>query len=87
MSQWLYPREVAILDFERMWRHLSGPKHAAIRERLLMSPSRYYELLNEMIDSPEAEAYDQLTVRRARRVRDVRRRSRIEGQQADPRSR
>jgi hypothetical protein len=79
----LSAREVAILDFERMWRHLPGPKHVEIRQRLQMSPSRYYELLNEVIDSPEAEEHDVLTVRRARRVRDQRREARIVGRRAE----
>jgi Protein of unknown function (DUF3263) len=83
----LSERDVAILEFERIWRHLPGPKQTAIRQRLHLSPSRYYELLNELLDSPEAEAHDILTVRRARRVRDSGRRSRIEGRRADPRSR
>ena len=83
----LSARDTAILEFERIWRHLPGPKHVAIRQRLQMSASRYYELLNSVLDLPEAEAYDPLTVKRARRVRDSRRRSRITGERADPRSR
>jgi hypothetical protein len=83
----LTARDIAVLDFERMWRHHPGSKQDNIRDRLQLSPSHYYELLNALLDSPEADAYDPLTVRRARRVRDSRRRSRLEGRRADPRSR
>lgn len=83
----LTARDLAILDFERMWRHLPGTKQDNIRRRLQLSPSHYYELLNALLDLPDAEARDPLTVKRARRVRDSRRRSRLEGRRADPRSR
>jgi len=83
----LTARDIAVLDFERQWRHLPGSKHENIRTRLQLSSSRYYELLNALLDSPDAAAYDPLTVKRAQRVRESRRRSRIEGRRADPRSR
>ena len=83
----LTTRDIAVFDFERQWRHLPGSKHENIRARLQMSPSHYYDLLNSLLDSPEAAAYDPLTVKRAQRVRESRRRSRIEGRRADPRSR
>ena len=70
--------ERAILDFERSWWTEPGPKDAAINERLEMSTTRYHELLNELIDRPEAEDHDALVVRRLRRMRDRRRRSRAE---------
>jgi hypothetical protein len=43
--------------------------------------------LGDLIDSPDAFAYDPLTVKRLRRYRDDRRRARYEGQRADPGSR
>jgi len=70
--------ERAMLDFERSWWTEPGPKEAAISEQLEMSTTRYYELLNELIDRPEAESHDPLVVRRLRRMRDRRRRSRAE---------
>jgi len=70
--------ERAVLDFERSWWTEPGPKEAAINEQLEMSTTRYYELLNELIDRPEAEVHDPLVVRRLRRMRDRRRRSRAE---------
>lgn len=82
----LTPRERAILDFERVCWQLDGPKEAAIRERFELSTTRYYQLLNELLDSAEALAYDPLLVRRLRRLRDRRRRARFEGShQVQPR--
>ena len=75
-------RDIAILDFERTWWLEPGPKEQAIRERLVLSPTRYYQLLNELIDRPEADAYDPLVVRRLRRLRERRRRARFEGRSA-----
>ena len=70
--------ERAMLDFERSWWTDPGPKDTAINEQLEMSTTRYYELLNELIDRPEAEAHDPLVIRRLRRMRDRRRRSRAD---------
>jgi hypothetical protein len=83
----LSPRDRAILDFERHWRRHRGPKELAIREQLRISPSRYYALLNALLDNAEALSYDPLTVKRAQRVRNDRRRVRLEGGRAEPRSR
>ncbi|MDG2026410.1 MAG: DUF3263 domain-containing protein [Acidimicrobiales bacterium] len=70
--------EAAVLDFERTWWTEPGPKEEAIHGQLELSTTRYYEILNELIDRPEAEAHDPLVVRRLRRMRDRRRRSRAE---------
>ena len=78
----LTEREQAILDFERSWWQRSGPKEAAIREELALSPTRYYELLGDLVDHPAARAYDPLVILRLRRVRDRRRRARFEGRTA-----
>lgn len=78
----LSDRDRAILDFERSWWAEPGPKETAIRERLELSPTRYYELLAELLDDDEALAYDPLVVRRLRRLRDRRRRARFEGRTA-----
>jgi len=69
----------AILDFERKWWTLPGPKEMAIREHLGLSATRYYKALTALVDSPDALAYDPLVVRRVRLKRDVRRRARYEG--------
>lgn len=74
----LTERDKAILDFERSWWAEPGPKEAAIRERFELSTTRYYQLLNELIDADEAVEHDPLLVRRLRRLRDRRRRARYE---------
>ncbi len=79
----LSERDRAVLDFERSWWTQAGPKEAAIRERLDLSPARYYQVLSRLLESDEAVAYDPLVVRRLRRRRDRRRRARYEGRSAD----
>jgi hypothetical protein len=72
-------RDRAILDFERCWWMLPAPKSAGIREHLHLSPTRYYRLLNALLDDPDALAYDPLVVHRLRRMRLQRRRARFVG--------
>ncbi|MBW3557014.1 MAG: DUF3263 domain-containing protein [Actinobacteria bacterium] len=78
----LSARDIAIIDFERTWWLEPGPKEQAIRVQLGLSPARYYQLLNHLIDRPEAHEYDPLVVRRLRRLRERRRRARFEGRSA-----
>lgn len=52
-----------------------------IRERFGLSASRYYEIISELLENPEAMDYDPLVVRRLRRDRDRRRRIRFTGRQ------
>ena len=73
----LSAEQKAVLDFEREWWQLPGPKERDIKERLALSTSRYYRVLGELIDSAEAMAYDPLVVRRLIRARDTRRRARF----------
>lgn len=75
-------RDRAILDFEGSWWTLPGPKEAAIKARFDLSPARYYQRLNELLDSADAMAYYPLVVLRLRRSRDRRRRQRFEGRSA-----
>ena len=75
----LTDRDRAILDFERSWWTEAGPKDTAIRERFELSGTRYYQLLTELLDDEDALAYDPLLIRRLRRVRERRRRARVEG--------
>jgi hypothetical protein len=74
----LTDHEQAILDFERSWWTVDGVKEALIEERLGISASRYYQVLNELLDRPDALEHDQLVVRRLRRLRDRRRRARLQ---------
>jgi hypothetical protein len=73
----LTERDRAILDFERSWWSEPGPKDTAILERFELSATRYYQLLGELLDMPEALEHDPLLVRRLRRIRDRRRRERV----------
>jgi hypothetical protein len=61
-----------ILDFERAWWKYAGAKEAAIRDRFGMTATRYYQVLNCLLDDAQAEAYAPMTVRRLRRLRDQR---------------
>ncbi|MDQ3991235.1 MAG: DUF3263 domain-containing protein [Actinomycetota bacterium] len=70
-------RSREILDFERSWWREPGRKERAIRERFQLSAARYYQLLNQLIDAPEALRYDPMLVRRLRRLRVTRRRQRF----------
>ncbi len=54
----LTERERVILAFERQWWKYAGAKEQAIRELFDMSATRYYQVLNALIDRPEALAYD-----------------------------
>ena len=78
----LTDRDRAILDFESSWWADSGPKEQLIHERFELSGTRYYQILNELLEMPEAYEYNPLVVRRLRRLRDRRRRARHEGYQA-----
>lgn len=69
-------RERDILAFERQWWQFAGPKEQAIKERFDLSPTRYYQVLNAIIDNPAALAVDPLLVRRLLRVRASRRKTR-----------
>ncbi len=75
----LEARDREILDFERGWWTVQGPKANLIRRRFGISPARYQQLLNRLIDRPEALAYDPMLVRRLRRLRESRRRRRLAG--------
>ena len=65
-----------MLDFERQWWKYAGAKEQAVREKFDMSSTRYYQVLNALIDRPEALAADPLLVRRLRRLRATRQRQR-----------
>jgi len=64
--------EVRILDFERQWWKYAGVKDAAIKELFNLSAKQYYELLNNLIDRPDALAASPLLIKRLRRLREAR---------------
>jgi hypothetical protein len=65
----LTEQERAILDFEKHWWRRPGAKEQAIRETFDLSPTRYYQLLNALLDRPAAVAYDPALINRLRRLR------------------
>jgi len=72
----LSARDREILAFERQWWKYAGAKEQAVRELFDMSATRYYQVLNALIDSPEALAFDPMLVKRLRRMRASRQRAR-----------
>ena len=72
----LSQRDREILEFERHWWKYAGAKEQAVREKFDMSSTRYYQVLNALIDRPEALEADPLLVRRLRRLRASRQRQR-----------
>jgi uncharacterized protein DUF3263 len=72
----LSEQQAELLDFEKQWWALPGSKESEIRERFDISPTRYYQLLNALIDTGEALAYDPLLVKRLRRLRASRQKDR-----------
>lgn len=69
-------RSRAVLDFERRWWRHVGSKEEAIAETFGIPVTRYYQLLNAVIDTPEALRYDPILVGRLVRARDARVRAR-----------
>ncbi|MFI5780982.1 DUF3263 domain-containing protein [Nocardia sp. NPDC051570] len=69
-------RELDVLDFERKWWKYAGAKEEAIRELFGMSATRYYQVLNAIVDKPEALAADPMLVKRLRRLRASRQKAR-----------
>jgi hypothetical protein len=72
----LSARDAEILTFERQWWKFAGAKEQAIRDKFQMSATRYYQILNALLDKPEALAQDPLLVKRLRRLRATRQRNR-----------
>jgi hypothetical protein len=72
----LTDREREILSFERQWWKYAGAKETAVRELFGMSATRYYQVLNALIDRPDALVADPMLVKRLRRLRATRQRTR-----------
>ena len=72
----LSERDRRILEFERQWWKYAGAKEQAIRDLFEMSSTRYYQILNGLLDTPEALAFDPMLVKRLRRMRASRQRTR-----------
>lgn len=72
----LSERDRAVLAFEKRHFKYSGSKEQAIRDRFGMSATRYYQVLNALLDRPEALEFDPMVVNRLRRRRASRQRAR-----------
>lgn len=59
----------AMLDFERQWWRRGGAKEQAIRDTFGVTPTRYYQDLNGVLDLPAAMRYDAALVHRLLRLR------------------
>jgi hypothetical protein len=72
----LSEREQSILAFEKLWWRHAGSKEQAIRDRFELSGTRYYQILNALLDKPAALEHDPVLVGRLRRLRGSRARAR-----------
>lgn len=70
-------RDIDVLDFERSWWKHAGVKEQAIKERFDMSATRYYQVLNELLEKPEAMEHDPILVKRLKRLRMYRQKQRV----------
>lgn len=69
----LTEQQQAVLAFEHQrWQH-PGAKDTAVREQFGLTPTRYYQMLGELLDDERAFRHDPVLVARLRRVRDARR--------------
>lgn len=59
-----------ILKLESQYPKYGGAKDHQIRERFDMSATSYFQILNTLIDDPEAAWIEPVLVNRLRRVRD-----------------
>lgn len=64
-------QELQILEFEGHWWKHAGSKEQAIRDSFGVSSTRYYQLLNTLLDNPAALAHDPVLVGRLRRLRST----------------
>ena len=66
----LSEQEAAVLDVEsRFWRH-AGVKEDVIRVETGMTPTRYYQLLNSLMENADAWEYAPQALARVARIRD-----------------
>ena len=72
----LSDRDRQIIAFERQWWKYAGAKEQAIRELFDMNATRYYQVLNALIDNPAALEVDPMLIKRLSRLRETRQRAR-----------
>ena len=71
--------ETKVLEFERQWWKYAGAKESSIKELFDLALPAYYQLLNNLIDRPEALQAQPMLVKRLRRLREARTTSRAAG--------
>lgn len=76
--------EKKMLYLEQGFFKYAGVKDTQINTVLGMSPTRYYQKLNQLIDDPRALAWDPMTVKRLQRLRDARRAQRSSERMTSP---
>ena len=72
----LTDQEQQVLQFERQWWRYAGAKEQAIRDQFNLNATRYYQILNRLLDDPAAMEFDPLLIKRLRRLRESRQRAR-----------
>ena len=75
-AQALSQRDQDILSFERQWWKYAGAKEQAIRDIFGMSATRYYQVLNGLLDDQAAVRSDPMLIKRLRKLRASRQRAR-----------
>lgn len=75
-SSSLSERDQRMLALERQWWKYAGAKEQAIRDLFDLSATNYYQILNQLIDSEDALAFDPMLVKRLRRLRTSRHQNR-----------
>ncbi|MCG7278905.1 DUF3263 domain-containing protein [Corynebacterium imitans] len=70
MPSTLSDSDRTLIDFEARAPRSLGAKEEAIRQELGLTPTRYYQRLNLLLESPDALAYAPQLVRRLRALRE-----------------
>ena len=72
----LTDRDRIVLDIASTMPRNDDALRVAVRDRLDLTVTRYYQMLNALLDNPDAYSANPLLVRRLRSQRDRRRRTR-----------
>jgi hypothetical protein len=73
------PLEIQALEIERQWWRYPGAKAETISSKLGLTPTRYAQILNRLLDDPEALAAEPVLINRLRRHRAAKLRARSAG--------
>jgi hypothetical protein len=84
MADDLTDLEFQVLAFERRWWKHPGAKDQAIKDLFDLSATRYYQVVNDLLDRPEAQRHDPQLINRLRRLREHRQGSRSARRLASP---